>query len=182
MHTMLWNISSGAGVLNLRASLNTAEQNSSLDSCSLVDTMPSLLITKQKKHPRRPLAKKGKRLGAYIRPTHKNTMRQIRGTTGRSPSSTVGAQCNEKSNFNVEEQSRRRHKHSGWSLAGSTQAEHLPLWCAQEHLLSASATPIRQQELADGESTTKQEKEPAHEIISRVSLGRYIQATENQSF
>lgn len=39
---------SGAGVLSLNVSLNTAEQNSSWDSCSLVDTMPSLHTAKSK--------------------------------------------------------------------------------------------------------------------------------------
>lgn len=36
---------SGAGVLSRNASLNTAEQNSSWDSCSLVDTIPPLHTT-----------------------------------------------------------------------------------------------------------------------------------------
>lgn len=48
IHTTLLSASIGPGVLSLRASLNTAEQNVSWDSCSLVDAMPSLLHVKKR--------------------------------------------------------------------------------------------------------------------------------------
>lgn len=44
--TVQFNVRSGVGVLSLNVSWNTAEQNLSWDSCSLVDAIPSLHATK----------------------------------------------------------------------------------------------------------------------------------------